>query len=144
MLDSAASRPAESPSVAGTLRSVQMCIELKKITSQWAPNCMCRAIQPLMSIQHSHCIASWTLNSLFCVAIDDECTSPDKTDSSTRQLPVRRTMSQVAFPLSRTTTSPGTSLRDDTPLQPPHNFSSLSTTQRSQKQQKSGRQERWA
>ena len=44
-------------------------------------------------------------------------TSPDRTDSSTRQPPCRRTMSQVALPRSTTTMSPGTSRWDDTPLQ---------------------------
>ena len=43
-------------------------------------------------------------------------TSPDSMDSSTKQLPRNRTMSQVALPWSTTMTSPGTSLRDDAAL----------------------------
>ncbi len=47
-------------------------------------------------------------------------TSPDSMDSSTKQLPRNRTMSQVALPWSTTMTSPGTSLRDDTALHSRH------------------------
>ena len=44
-------------------------------------------------------------------------TSPDRLDSSTRQLPCNRTMSQVAVPGKTTKTSPGTKRLDDTALQ---------------------------
>jgi len=44
-------------------------------------------------------------------------TSPESTDSSTRQLPCSSTMSQVALPGSTTITSPGTSQREDMALQ---------------------------
>ncbi|KAA6428161.1 MAG: hypothetical protein FRX49_01757 [Trebouxia sp. A1-2] len=40
---------------------------------------------------------------------DGRHTSPDSRDSSTRQLPLSSTMSHVALPASKTTTSPGTS-----------------------------------
>ena len=43
-------------------------------------------------------------------------TSPDKLDSSTRQVPCSRTKSQVAVPGSTTITSPGTSLLEDVAL----------------------------
>ena len=43
-------------------------------------------------------------------------TSPDKLDSSTRQVPCSRTKSHVAVPGSTTTTSPGTSLLEDVAL----------------------------
>ena len=43
-------------------------------------------------------------------------TSPESKDSSTRQLPLNSTMSQVALPGSNTTTSPGTRRWDATAL----------------------------
>ncbi|KAA6419038.1 MAG: hypothetical protein FRX49_11001 [Trebouxia sp. A1-2] len=43
-------------------------------------------------------------------------TSPDRLDSSTRQLPCSRTISHVVVPGKRTTTSPGTNTLDDTAL----------------------------
>lgn len=43
-------------------------------------------------------------------------TSPESMDSSARQFPLSSTISQVALPLSSTSTSPGTSRREDTAL----------------------------
>lgn len=53
-----------------------------------------------------------------CPAVVLQCssTSPDKFDSSTRQLPCSSTMSQRAFPGSTTTMSPGMSCLDDAAL----------------------------
>ena len=46
-------------------------------------------------------------------------TSPDIMDSSTRPAPLSRTMSQVALPRCTTTTSPGTSRRDERAMMRP-------------------------
>lgn len=46
-------------------------------------------------------------------------TSPDIIDSSTSPAPLRSTMSQVALPRCTTTTSPGTSRRDDKAMMRP-------------------------
>ncbi len=51
-----------------------------------------------------------------CCNVQEGVTSPESMDSSVRQLPRSSTMSHVALPGSTTTTSPGTSRREDTAL----------------------------